>query len=219
MPMLRVSTTPIIASFRKAMVAVDRLYPTRSAMLLNTTGPPLGYNLAIALTTSPSQYYRFLSIRINTSTIQAPILSLLSLQSYIYIANRALDNLLFDISTYLGLISMPTPSRPRRAASSKVVPLPANGSRTMHLPEPSLPSQVQVGSQRSLARSRSTTLFHGARHLGHAFGDVPARMHGSTSFSGNTAKWVTGDGCTAMVQTERLFRVAFSSLTAGSLIA
>src|SRR5690606_5092641 len=219
MPMLRVSTTPIIANFRKAMVAVDRLYPTRSAMLVNTTGPPLGYNLASVAMTSRSLYDRLLSISFITFIVKAPLLSLLSVQSYKDIANRALDSLRFAISTYSGLISMSTPSRPRRSATSKVVPLPANGSRTMHLPEPSLPSQVQVGSQRSLARSRSTTLFHGARHLGHAFGDVPARMHGSTSFSGNTAKWVTGDGCTAMVQTERLFRVAFSSLTAGSLIA
>src|SRR5690606_15867451 len=77
MPMLRVSTTPIIANFRKAMVAVDRLYPTRSAMLLNTTGPPLGYNLASAATTSRSLYDRFLSIRFITFIVKARLLILL----------------------------------------------------------------------------------------------------------------------------------------------
>src|SRR5690606_34331913 len=77
MPMLRVSTTPIIANFRKAMVAVDRLYPTRSAMLLNTTGPPLGYNLASTATTSRSLYDRFLSISFITFIVKAPLLSLL----------------------------------------------------------------------------------------------------------------------------------------------
>src|SRR5690606_13741557 len=100
----------------------------------------------------------------------------------------------------------------------------AKGSRTMHFPEPSLPSQVQVGSKPRSIRSRqvrpfvlnkldaltrrisaaglgpswitasprnspfSTSRLHGAPHLGLAFGDVPARMHGSTSFSGNVAK-------------------------------
>src|SRR5690606_20539385 len=73
----RVSTTPIIANFRKAMVAVDRLYPTRSAMLLNTTGPPLGYNLASTATTSRSLYDRFLSISFITFIVKAPLLSLL----------------------------------------------------------------------------------------------------------------------------------------------
>src|SRR5690606_20072816 len=114
MPMLRVSTTPIIASFRKARVAVDRLYPTRSAMLLNTTGPPLGYNLASAATTSRSLYDRFLSIRFITFIAKAPLLSLLSVQSYKDIANRALDSLRFAISTYSGLISMPTPRSEER---------------------------------------------------------------------------------------------------------
>src|SRR5690606_37743401 len=77
MPMLRVSTTPIIASFRKAMVAVDRLYPTRSAMLVNTTGPPLGYNLASVAMTSRSLYDRLLSISFITFIVKAPLLSLL----------------------------------------------------------------------------------------------------------------------------------------------
>src|SRR5690606_32729447 len=77
MPMLRVSTMPIIANFRKAMVAVDRLYPTRSAMLVNTTGPPLGYNLASAATISRSLYDRFLSIRFITFIVKTPLLSLL----------------------------------------------------------------------------------------------------------------------------------------------
>src|SRR5690606_19548348 len=152
-------------------------------------------------------------------------------RSYKGIANCTLDSLRFAISTYSGLISIPTACRPRRSATSKVVPLPAKGSRTMHLPLPSLPSQVQVGSHRSVGRLaglhpvlstlvgdlgscagsrlcttpvRSTTRFHGARQKGHACGDVPARMHGSTSFSGNVAKWASGNGCVAMVQTERL---------------
>src|SRR5690606_33953171 len=77
MPMLRVSTMPIIANFRKAMVAVDRLYPTRSAMLVNTTGPPLGYNLASAATISRSLYDRFLSISCITFIVKAPLLSML----------------------------------------------------------------------------------------------------------------------------------------------
>src|SRR5690606_4730345 len=77
MPMLRVSTMPIIANFRKAMVAVDRLYPTRSAMLVNTPGPPLGYNLASAATIARSLYDRFLSISIITFIVKAPLLSLL----------------------------------------------------------------------------------------------------------------------------------------------
>src|SRR5690606_2605867 len=77
MPMLRVSTMPIIANFRKAMVAVDRLYPTRSAMLVNTTGPPLGYNLASAATISRSLYDRFLSINCITFIVKAPLLSML----------------------------------------------------------------------------------------------------------------------------------------------
>src|SRR5690606_21866497 len=77
MPMLRVSTTPIIASFRKAMVAVDRLYPTRSAMLVNTTGPPLGYNLASVAMTSRSLYDRLLSISFITFIVKTPLLSLL----------------------------------------------------------------------------------------------------------------------------------------------
>src|SRR5690606_3648071 len=68
-------------------------------------------------------------------------------RSYKGIANCTLDSLRFAISTYSGLISMPTASRPRRSATSKVVPLPAKGSRTMHLPEPSLPEQEQVGRQ------------------------------------------------------------------------
>src|SRR5690606_13450968 len=119
-------------------------------------------------------------------------------RSYKGSANCTLDSLRFTISTYSGLISIPTACRPRRSATSKVVPLPAKGSRTRHLPLPSLPSQVQVGSQRSPVRSRSTTRFHGARQKGHACGDVPARMHGSTSFSGNVAKWPSGNGCVAM---------------------
>src|SRR5690606_41599033 len=57
------------------------------------------------------------------------------------------------------------------------------------------------------------TRSHGAPHFGHALGDDPARIHSSGSFSGNVAKWPSGNGCVAMVQTERLFRVAFSSLT------
>src|SRR5690606_32946153 len=83
-------------------------------------------------------------------------------RSYKGSANCTLDSLRFAISTYSGLISIPTACRPRRSATSKVVPLPAKGSRTRHLPLPSLPSQVQVGSQRSPVRSRSTTRFHGA---------------------------------------------------------
>src|SRR5690606_4092462 len=77
MPMLRVSTMPIIASFRKALVAVDRLYPTRSTMLVNTTGPPLGYNLASVVITSRSLYDRLLSISFITFIIKAHLLSLL----------------------------------------------------------------------------------------------------------------------------------------------
>src|SRR5690606_22359370 len=77
MPMLRVSTTPIIANFRKAMVAVDRLYPTRSAMLVNTTGPPLGYNLASVAMTSRSLYDRLLSISFITSIVNTTLLSML----------------------------------------------------------------------------------------------------------------------------------------------
>src|SRR5690606_7276517 len=70
-------------------------------------------------------------------------------RSYKGSANCTLDNLRFAISTYSGLISIPTACRPRRSATSKVVPLPAKGSRTRHLPLPSFPSQVQVGSQPS----------------------------------------------------------------------
>src|SRR5690606_11005900 len=77
MPMLRVSTMPIIASFRKALVAVDRLYPTRSAMLVNTTGPPFGYNLASAAITSRSLYDRLLSISFITFIVKTHLLSLL----------------------------------------------------------------------------------------------------------------------------------------------
>src|SRR5690554_255847 len=66
-------------------------------------------------------------------------------RSYKGSANCTLDSLRFAISTYSGLISIPTACRPRRSATSKVVPLPAKGSRTRHLPLPSLPSQVQVG--------------------------------------------------------------------------
>src|SRR5690606_28335198 len=58
-------------------------------------------------------------------------------RSYKGSANCTLDSLRFAISTYSGLISIPTACRPRRSATSKVVPLPAKGSRTMHLPEPS----------------------------------------------------------------------------------
>src|SRR5690606_30467666 len=170
-------------------------------------------------------------------------------RSYKGSANCTLDSLRFAISTYSGLISIPTACRPRRSATSKVVPLPAKGSRTMHLPEPSLPSQVQVGSKPRSIRSLqvrpfvlnrldaltrrisaagleppwitasprnspfSTTRLHGAPHFGHALGDDPARIHSSGNFSGNVAKWASGYGCVAMVQTERLFRVAFSSLT------
>src|SRR5690606_29904172 len=77
MPMLRVSTMPIIASFRKALVAVDRLYPTRSAMLVNTTGPPLGYNLASAAITSRSLYDGLPSISFITFIVITHLLSLL----------------------------------------------------------------------------------------------------------------------------------------------
>src|SRR5690606_40433943 len=77
MPMLRVSTMPIIASFRKALVAVDRLHPTRSTMLVNTTGPPLGYNLASVVITSRSLYDRLLSISFITFIVKAHLLSLL----------------------------------------------------------------------------------------------------------------------------------------------
>src|SRR5690606_31305810 len=62
---------------RKAMVAVDRLYPTWSAMLVNTTGPPLGYNLASAATISRSLYDRFLSISCITFIVKAHLLSML----------------------------------------------------------------------------------------------------------------------------------------------
>src|SRR5690606_27144547 len=72
-----VSTIPIIASFRKALVAVDRLYPTRSTMLVNTTGPPLGYNLASVAITSRSLYDRLLSISLITFIVKAHLLSLL----------------------------------------------------------------------------------------------------------------------------------------------
>src|SRR5690606_7205474 len=71
MPMLRVSTMPIIASFLKALVAVDRLYPTRSTMLVNTTGPPLGYNLASVVITSRSLYDKLLSINFITFIVKA----------------------------------------------------------------------------------------------------------------------------------------------------
>src|SRR5690606_35327941 len=151
--------------------------------------------------------------------------------SYKAIANCTLDSLRFAISTYSGLISMPTACRPRRSATSKVVPLPAKGSRTMHLPEPSLSGQEQVGCQPSSIRfeglflprktnpsgrllsyglpspcpdSTSTILFHGAPHFGHALGDDPARIHSSGNFSGKVAKWPSGNGCVAMVQTVRL---------------
>src|SRR5690606_29999088 len=163
-------------------------------------------------------------------------------RSYKDIANCTLDILRFAISTYSGLISMPTACRPRRSATSKVVPLPAKGSRTMHLPEPSLSGQSQVGSRPTVSRwggativplgcvlpnlpifsarserlitigSLLTTLTHGARHFGQAFGLLPARMASSGIFSGNTAKWLSGYGCVAMVQTLRLFRVGRSIL-------
>src|SRR5690606_34803247 len=73
--MLRVSTMPIIASFRKALVAVDGLYPTRSTMLVNTTGPPLGCNLASVAITSGSLYARLLAVSFIAFVVTARLLS------------------------------------------------------------------------------------------------------------------------------------------------
>src|SRR6266511_1642464 len=53
--------------------------------------------------------------------------------------------------------------------------------------------------------------------------DVPARTHGSTSLGGNVAKWASGYGCVAIVQTLRFMRTietpgcgAFASRAAAS---
>lgn len=52
-------------------------------------------------------------------------------------------------------------------------------------------------------------LSHGAAHLTQQpRSDVPARTHGSTSSTGNVAKWASGNGVVAMVQTDRLFLVS-----------
>lgn len=54
---------------------------------------------------------------------------------------------------------------------------------------------------------RSTTLSHGAPHSGQTpFADVPARMQGSMSLGGKTAKCAPGYGAVGIVQTERLLR-------------
>src|SRR4030095_5992764 len=59
--------------------------------------------------------------------------------------------------------------------------------------------------------SRFICRAHGAPQVGQApRSEVPARMHGSTSFSGKVAKWASGYGSVAIVQTERLFRPAGS---------
>src|SRR5690606_9896147 len=73
---------------------------------------------------------------------------------------------------------------------------------------------TNVGSsvRRKVALPCGVTRFHGARHLGQAIWLVPAKMHGSTSFSGNVAKWASGYGCVAMVHTLRLLRVGRSIL-------
>jgi hypothetical protein len=63
----------------------------------------------------------------------------------------------------------------------------------------------------------SVTLPHGAPHTPHAFGLVPARIHGSTSFSGKVAKCAPEKLWVLMVQTDRRLRVPPVAL--GSAIA
>ena len=61
--------------------------------------------------------------------------------------NCTLFNRRLAISTYSGFSSMPIDFRWCCVATRRVVPLPANGSRTTHRPEPSLSEQEHVGRQ------------------------------------------------------------------------
>lgn len=132
--------------------------------------------------------------------------------------------------------------RPNRLATMLTVPEPPKGSSTVQgIGGPAL--HVQVGLQLSVdtlvgahpvlsvlvpqwpgtwAVSRLLTWpvrtisrTYGAPHFGqHPPDDVPARIIGSTSFGGNTAKCAPSNGVVATVHTSRLLRVARIALNA-----
>src|SRR5271157_761339 len=67
---------------------------------------------------------------------------------------------------------------------------------------------VGIGSPHSL-QARKVGRFHGAPHCGQQpLSLVPARMQGSTSFSGKVAKCASEKGCVAIVHTLLLLRPA-----------
>src|SRR5690554_966158 len=83
----------------------------------------------------------------------------------------------------------------------------------MKFPEPGRPRVFVLG-----AYAVSVSLTHGAPHSAQQpFCEVPALMHRSASSVGNVAKWASGNGSVAIVQTSRALREPPTSFHCRSL--